>query len=374
MMEDVDGLGKENEGSGHRALKMPLFFLRLKRRLLSRHVWLVRLGVVGVGLILTGGVLLALLGILRFFGVDKYFSLAGIFVFEPQGVVESYKGRTNILVLGKAGGENTAPDLTDTMIVVSVGGKESSDVVLISLPRDIWVDDLRAKLNSAYYWGNQKKQGGGLLLAKSAVEEIVGVPIHYGVVIDFSGFKELIDELGGVEVDVERSFFDEKYPIAGRENDECGGDPEYKCRYETIRFEKGVQLMDGETALKFVRSRHSGDLEEGTDIAREQRQQRVISAIEKKLLSRNVLFSPRKMIGVWNSVSGMVETDIGEKGLALLARRAYDARGEMASYTIPEGMLVNPPKSAEYDNLYVFIPNGGSWQEVQDWVGTALTQ
>jgi LCP family protein required for cell wall assembly len=106
----------------------------------------------------------------------------------------------------------------------------SPSFTIISLPRDIWIPALRAKLNSVYYWGNQKEEGGGLPLSKSVVEEIVGQPVEYGIVIDFEGFQEIIDVLGGVEVNVERSFTDERFPIEGKENDECEGDPEYKCR------------------------------------------------------------------------------------------------------------------------------------------------
>src|SRR5690606_11303223 len=121
-------------------------------------------------------------------------------------------------------------------------------------------------------------------------EFVTGEPVHYAMVMDFSGFKEVIDTLGGVEVDVEHSFTDTEYPIAGRENDLCDGDPEYRCRYETIEFKQGRQYMDGETALKFVRSRHAeGD--EGNDFARSACQQRVISAIREKVLTTGILFN-----------------------------------------------------------------------------------
>ena len=90
---------------------------------------------------------------------------------------------------------------------------------------------------------------------------------------DFSSFKEIIDALGGVKIDVANSFTDDLYPIEGREEDLCDGDKEFKCRYETIHFEKGINYMDGTTALKYVRSRN-GDNNENTDIAREARRQK----------------------------------------------------------------------------------------------------
>ena len=107
----------------------------------------------------------------------------------------------------------------------------------------------------------------------------MGKPVHYGLVIDTLGFKEVIDVLGGIEVDVERSFVDEKYPIAGKEDDECGGDSEYGCSYETIEFTEGGQSMDGEIALKFIRSR-SSEVDEVTEVSLSKRQQKVLEAIK----------------------------------------------------------------------------------------------
>jgi len=151
----------------------------------------------------------------------------------------------NILILGKGGQGHEAPDLTDTVIFASLKHNDPT-LALVSLSRDIWIPELRAKLNSAYYWGNQKQENGGQILAKSTVEQIVGKPIHYIVVVDFSGFKNIIDTLGGIEVEVERSFIDERYPISGREADDCGGDdPEFLCRFETVSFAASITASSG---------------------------------------------------------------------------------------------------------------------------------
>ena len=264
-----------------RRTKFQLTLSRVRRKLL-RHLWLMRIFILsGICLFLFVG-FLGLKLILRNTTVGEYASLFSDFVFTPSSRVKSIDGVTNVLIMGKGGAGHEAPDLTDTMIFVSIPEKDA-DVTLISLPRDIWIPELRAKINSAYYWGNQKASGGGLILAKSVVEEVVGKPIQYAVVIDFSEFKKIIDILGGVNVNVEHSLVDNKYPIAGKEDDPCGGDPELKCRYETVEFREGLQRMDGETALKFARSRNAeGD--EGTDFARAARQQKVIEALKDRIL------------------------------------------------------------------------------------------
>lgn len=342
---------------------------RLKRRLL-KHVWLVRGGLVGLVLVALYALFLFVGSLLGNLGIATYFSMAKNFVFTPDANIEAISGRTNILILGKGGEEHEAPDLTDTIIFASVS-HEKGGISLISLPRDIWISELRAKLNSAYYWGNQKEEGGGIVLAKSTVEEIVGEPIHYGLIVDFSSFKEVIDDLGGVEVEVENSFTDERYPIPGKEDAECDGDPEFACRYETVSFKEGTRMMDGETALKFARSRNAeGD--EGTDIARARRQQKIIAAVQKKVLSPSTIFSPRKVRKLFGLAGESIETDITPQAGAILARRLLQARGSIDSHVLDGGYLENPPVSSRYDNLYVFIPTAGDWSKVHEWVESLL--
>jgi LCP family protein required for cell wall assembly len=266
--------------------------------------------------------------------------------------------RLNILILGKSGTGYSAPDLTDTLIFASVS-LEKPKVVLISIPRDIWIPKIRAKINSAYYWG-------GSALAKSTVAGILGQPVHYVAVLDFSSFREIIDSLGGIEVKVERSFSDAKYPLAGREKDLCEGDKEYKCRYETLRFTQGKQFMDGETALKFVRSRN-GDNGENTDLAREARQQKVITAIKEKIFSWQTFLNPKKDLTLLRVLKSSLETDIDWSSGLLLAKRLILSQGKISSFVFPEDFLTSPPKSQKYDNQYVFIPKKGDWSEVWEW-------
>lgn len=342
-----------------------IVFSRIKRRIL-RHVWVIRTVLLAA---ILGVVLVVLVGFGTYISktnLGKYLLFAKNFVLAPAGNVKSFNGKTNILILGKSGAGYDAPDLTDVVILASVS-QEEPEINLISLPRDIWIPSIRAKLNSAYYWGNQKQEGGGLILAKSIVEEIVGVPVHYALIVDFSGFMKVVDVMGGIEIDVERGFRDKKYPIAGSENDECGGDPTFACRYETVEFEKGTQKMDGERALKFVRSRNSlGD--EGNDLARAARQQLVLSAIKSKLLDKSTILSPKKISGVWSVVKSSVETDIDAPTQAILARKTLISKDNISQYILPMEFLVNPPIGSRYDFQYVFIPKAGDWKEVQEWV------
>lgn len=300
------------------------------------------------------------------------------FILGKTSQISSDNGKVNILVMGKSGGTHEGADLTDSMILISIpisGGT----VKAVSIPRDIWLPNLRSKINSVYYWGNEgtayfsrEETGGGISFAKKIVGDVVGQPIQYAAVIDFSAFKEIVDTLGGIAVDVENSFTDKLYPIEGRENDLCDGDHTYACRYETIVFNAGIQAMDGKTALKFVRSRHAeGD--EGTDIAREARQQKVIEAIKNKLTNPFRYLSPGAISSLLSIVDKYIETDIDYPTAGALARKVL--RGNVEQFTLPEEILENPKATAEYDNLYVFIPRAGNgkWEEINGWFTSVLT-
>jgi LCP family protein required for cell wall assembly len=301
------------------------------------------------------------------------------FIRKPVSGFSSDSGKVNILLMGKSGGSRDGADLTDTMMLISLS-LNGEGIKSVSIPRDIWVPDIMAKINSAYFWGKNgspyftlQDTGGGIAFAKKIVGKITGQPIHYGVVIDFSAFKDIVDALGGISVDVERPFVDDFYPIAGRENDTCGGDRSYACRYETVIFDSGIQYMNGETALKFVRSRHAeGD--EGTDIAREARQQKVIMAIKNKILQPKTFLSIKKVSSLVSIAEKYVETDINFPTAGTLARYTLGNTESVTQKAFPEDLLVVPPTSPIYGNLYVFIPKvgNGQWEEIQGWFSDTL--
>lgn len=287
----------------------------------------------------------------------------------------SINNRTNFLVLGISGGNHEGSKLADTMIFISTD-KTTADTVMLSIPRDIWLDSLQAKINSAYYYGEEKKPGGGFVLAKDAVYEIFGQPIQYVLLVDFKGFSQAIDLLGGIEVKVERSFDDFKYPIEGKEKDLCNGDKEYKCRYEQVHFDAGVQQMNGETALKFVRSRNAQG-EEGSDFSRSQRQQKVMLAIKDKILSPKILLNPTKIKGLRKTLGDYIKMDTPLKdnqvtALFSLLIRFVKNKNQIRTITLDIGTEDNPgflynPAIEKYQQ-WVLVPKSGNWLEIQKYV------
>ena len=126
-------------------------------------------------------------------------------------------------------------------------------------------------------------------------------------------------------------------------------------------------------ALKFVRSRHAeGD--EGTDTAREARQQKVIDAIKNKISMPGTFLNPFENAAILKVTARSFTGDIDMSAAGILARRAFDSAGSITKFLIPQGLLVNPPISKTYDGQYVFIPKAGSgnWLEIQKWASSIL--
>lgn len=281
-------------------------------------------------------------------------------------------GKINILLLGKGDFDHEGSDLTDTIIFLSLN-KNTKKITLVSLPRDIWIPSMRAKINSAYYWGRQKDINNPYSYLNQALNEILGENVENYAVVNFSNFENIINALGGVDVLVENSFKDEKYPIKGKENDTCNGDLQYKCRFETIEFREGFTHMDGALALKYVRSRNSeGD--EGTDLARDKRQQKLIEALKNKVLSPRFLLSIGTIKNVVSVGISSMETNITRENLIFLVKDMLSPKIKLEKYVLGEDFLVNPSVNKKYDNQYVFISKEGGWNRVHNWIDDILNK
>jgi polyisoprenyl-teichoic acid--peptidoglycan teichoic acid transferase len=275
--------------------------------------------------------------------------------------------QVNILILGIAGGDHAGPLLSDSILVANYNFK-TNKIITINMPRDIWSDTLKDRINSAYAYGEAKEVGGGLKLAKAEVGAIVGQPIQYAVVINFVKFKSLIDFLGGVDVNIQTSFTDTKFPITGKEEDLCNGDPEYKCRYETLTFNKGPMHMNGETALNFVRSRNAIG-EEGTDFARGKRQQKVITAIEEKIMNIAKTQNIEKIKTLYKNLNQSVDRDITNQQLVIIAKNIV-MKGKFSLINLPLSvdLFDIPDYVAEYEYKYVLIPKNNDYDKIHQTI------
>jgi LCP family protein required for cell wall assembly len=284
--------------------------------------------------------------------------------------------RINVLVMGldRRPREGQAPARTDTMFVLTID-PQAKTAGILGIPRDLWVEIpnkdgdgyFNERINAAYVLGEvDGYDGGGPALAIKTVEHTLGIKIHHYVVIDFEGFKEVIDALGGVDVDVPEYLRDDYYSES-----ELPGD------YNPQEFEPGVQHMDGSQALAYARIRRGS-----SDLDRIQRQQRVIFAVMDKALSLNVLGNALEL---WKKYKNAIQTDINDlqiPGFAALAARIPPERINALSlgpatvpYTTPQGaaVLLVAPEGIQQIVEALFsdqqILDEGAMVEVQNGTG-----
>ncbi len=217
--------------------------------------------------------------------------------------------RINILLLGVGGPGHDGPDLTDTILLASIDPVNNT-TALLSIPRDLWVQipgNGSQKINAAYAWGKQystskdvvNQKRDGLKLLDQTLKSVIGMDINYHVVVDFQAFKEAVNELGGVSIDVPETLYD---PTIAWENNN-----------NPVIAQKGVQTMNGQQALLYARSR-----ETSSDFARSDRQRALLLAISKKVLSLGTFSNPVKVSKLMNSFGNNVFTDLSVNDLSPL--------------------------------------------------------
>ncbi len=272
-------------------------------------------------------------------------------------------GRTNILILGIGGAGHDGPNLADTLLLASLDTKKRQ-AALLSIPRDLVVPTAKygqRKINAVNALAEQESSGSGGEATARVLELVLGVSIHYYARVDFSGFKTLIDDLGGLDIFVERSFTDPFFPTKD------GGVT------RTLIFSRGWEKMNGARALEFVRSRH-GTNGEGSDFARNRRQQKVLRATEKKIFSLGVISNPYKLKQIINILSEHVKTNI-EVWEALRWAQIWEKAGndKINGYSLetgPEGLLVD---TIAPDGAYILLPKENDWGPIQNLVARLLT-
>ncbi len=258
-------------------------------------------------------------------------------------------GRINILVLGIPGNGYLGPYLSDTNIVVSIDPR-TKHVAMLSLPRDLYVEVPNFgynKLNMAHSLGETNQiEGGGPALSKQVISNILDLPIHYFVRVDFSGFKKIVDLLGGVEVEVKKDIVDWSFP------DDQGG---------TVFFQlkAGTYNMDGELALKYARSRYTT-----SDFDRASRQQQILVAIKNKALKMENLLNPNKISELTSILSKHVRTDLQIWEI----ERLIDFARQIDSGKVVSKVLDDSSDGLLYGDyvgdMFVLKPRSGDFREV----------
>lgn len=342
-------------------------YLVLHRRLIARqkeerHARWMKAAAIGLGLVV---VLLFLstafadkLSFIRNKTVQTVVSVTG-----TSPAVDAY-GHTNLLLLGAGDKDHDGIDLTDTVMLASIDATKTKSVALLSLPRDLYFLKTQnmgpGKINTLYrdykitlVRAGKAKADASTEALREVGEEVgrqLGIDVYGVVKVDFTGFVEGIDALGGVDVDIPDVLVDTQYP-----------GPNYT--YETFSLAAGHQHLDGETALKFARSRHST-----SDFDRSRRQQQIIHAIGQKVKQAGLLSKTQQILSLLSIVRDHMESTlntselIGVAGVLaaidpanVVTQQLNDSNGLYGTTIRPGGLLYTPPRD-QFDGAFVLLP------------------
>lgn len=279
-------------------------------------------------------------------------------------------GRINILLLGRGGGNHDAPDLTDTMLLASIDPVNHT-ATLISIPRDLWVSvDGQGSMKINAVWENGEFRYLGQVAPGSTnsaaiqagfdnVDKVVtatfGVPINYNVIVDFQAFKQAVDTVGGISVNVPEDLYD---PTMAWENN-----------WNPLLAKAGIQNFNGTQALIYVRSR-----ETTSDFARSLRQRTVMLALKVKVDSLGTLSNPIKIAGLINAFGNNVATDLSLSD----ASRLYSIVKDIPDTSITSVGLSDPPNhyltTGPMNGQSIDLPTAGlfNYSAIQAFLKTQL--
>ena len=319
-------------------------------------------------------------------------------------------GRINVLLLAMRGANDPAGgSLADSIEVLSIAPKDNK-MSILAVPRDLFVDNpaagYKTKINAVYALSETNGTGQGIANMEKVVGTVTGIPIQYGISINYDAFTKLIDALGGVTITLDQPFdesvqfnqtqvcdpnvftvrtgkFETKikniknkltgavyrkrivaqYPLCTNAHPECGGD---------FKLPAGQQTLTSAQALCYARSRETTN-----DFERAKRQQQIITAIKDKLLSLGTLTDFGKLNAILNSLGDNVKTDMQPWEM----KAFYDLYGKMKGYTLYQkvmdesddptvGLLygVADPTSGD-----ILLPKGDNYSRIQNLFQTIFT-
>lgn len=293
---------------------------------------------------------------------------------DPARLNGEGDGRVNVLLIGKGGPGETAPDLTDSLLLASIDPVQN-EASLVSVPRDLYVQDdngYSMKINAIYSSVKQARlsngndsdsdkeaaENAGLKAIKESISDVLGIPVHYYVMVDFKAFEDAINTVGGLTIDVKEPLYDQSVAWL------LGGNP--------LVADEGLQTMDGKRALLYARSRKGSAR---GDFDRTERQREIIVALQKEILSVGTYSNPFKVVELLNSFGDRVRTDLN--GLDEI-KRFYEIGQQIGSDKIGSVGLADPPNVlVTTDNISgqsVVVPTAGLYQydEIRSYIRNNL--
>jgi len=306
--------------------------------------------------------------------------------FTWQGIAESVKtgvqqapqvdvfGHKNVLILGLDTLESRpgSKPLTDTILLASYNVHTNS-ISLVSLPRDLWSDSSQVKINALYAEAIDLGTNPEFFVTNE-IEQLTGLSIHHTVVLTLDTVAQLVDTIGGVPITIDQPFTDPLFP---RSDVDVTVVRDPAQLYETITFEQGAQVLDGNTAVKFARSRHATG-SEGSDLARAARQQKLVEAVVRKLLTPEIFTQPKVLEHLVQLYSAKFAQTLPLSELLSVAKVAVTSdkpvvitRGNVSIFPDERDGVIEHPPEYLYSGQWVFVVKDASvfQHKVQELLG-----
>jgi LCP family protein required for cell wall assembly len=335
----------------------PLVVKKLKRVRGKRTV--LKVGLVVVALLLVSSSVFAARmltvgnGIFGGNSSDGFFAQLRALFGDSQPLIGESEDRVNVLLLGIGGEGHDGPNLSDTIIVASIK-PSTGEAAMLSVPRDLFVpigDFGQNKINSAFAFGEELGyEGGGAALATKTVEAVTGLEIPYYVVVDFKGFEKIVDDMGGVDVEIPRDYTDTLHKLD---------------------YTAGPHHYSGTDALFYVRGRYIYPENEGGDFNRAERTQRVAKSLQQKALTLNPVSDVGTITNILQSLGEHVRTNFQPSEI----RRVYELVHELSLDQIRNKVIDESETGLVYGdsvpmgglNISVLLPSDPSLSAIQDY-------
>lgn len=292
-----------------------------------------------------------------YIGANEYIGSA----IQGQGSSVLENDILTLLVLGVAGEGHISPYLTDSILVMRLDLSRGK-AVAVSLPRDLLVQipgsKNYTKINALYRIGLDHNEPDAPNFIKNKVEDIVGFSLARIIILDLASFEQVVDALGGVTIYIEKDISDTRFPTKE------GG-------YTTFRVEQGWQHLDGETAARYIRTRHTPK----GDIERIGRQQQMAYAIRNKISGLHPLFDLKTIFNVLESFRGGLKTSLTPEEITYLWTRQRDFLEEDLVFRSidafeKDSLLVSSSQTLGGERASVLIPRTGveNYEEIHEFI------
>lgn len=304
------------------------------------------------------------------FSIQKPKSLPNVILLTALPSASAETGelppQINFLLLGLPGRGNNAPGLSDTIMLATLKPQEKR-IYFFSVPRDLYVKSENgdfAKINSLYILGKNKNSNSPANNIIKAVEKVAGQKIDYFITMDLPAVKKIVDDLGGLNVNVSETVRDPMLSGIGN-------------GYETFYIEKGWRYFEGQTTLKYLRTRSSSN----GDFDRMRRQQDILEAFRKKIFGLNLFWDFPKIIKIYSQLQNNIETNMTTEEMRQIYKIVKEIEAENMAYEVIEkketGLVVTDSAVTENGSIASIVrPSAGleNYEEIQEFIKNTLNE